>query len=219
MIKTATPLAFDVKGRALHKNDPCKIVSSNESVTVLDIIPQNWVVVILSTGDTKSMASTEVVLVDESKEDAPHFEQESISKQQDGNGQERVKLLTPDDLYIEGTANALLSTMKKVSKVVRVMAYKVNKVERQTQAEDGIVMKGAVYCQVQTKDNLGSRRGTISLKLDIEDGKVKEPKEFEGSGKIYPFTEASFKQWLNLPEMPYSSKKPSPVIRSNRDMY
>jgi hypothetical protein len=218
MLKIATPLAFDSKGNTLHKNDLCKMLVGDQSVTVLDVIPQNWCIVVMPNGETKSMAATELVRVDEANADVEKFESPSPDNGE-GPGQERVKLLTPNDLIYEGTADSLLAVMKSVARAVRVIAFKVNRVERKKIAEDGVIMAGVVECQVAVQDNFGMRRGTASLRLAIEDEKVKIPTEFEGGGKEYPFTEAGFKKWLNIPATPYVSKKPISVIRSNRDSY
>lgn len=223
MIKIATPLAFDRDGKALHKGDLCDMPDGQSeagktTVEILDIVPQNKVVVIMPDGDTKVTDSTGLISVERAKE-GESFETPSVTTKQPGIGQQRVILLTPNDLIIDGAADALLAVMRKVSKAVRVLQYKVNKVERQKLAEDGTVTKGIVECQAQVQDNMSARKGTATLRLAIEDGNVKEPTEFEGGEQKYPFTEAGFKKWLDISSTPYYSKKPSPVVKSNRDSY
>lgn len=229
-LRFAEPLAFDQTGRALHRGDVCfyaqtgdlteeGVVETGCEVEILNLIPGNQACVIMPDGSVDVVQTIELQVRDRTQDEPTSFSEEQPTIANPDMGTGVIKLLTPNDLIINETADVLLKVMKKVSKAVRPLQYKVNKIARQTLASDGMVMAGTVECQVQVQDNISQRRGTIDLKFAIKDGRVEEPTKFEGGKGEYPITEAGFKDWLNIPDKPYFSKKPTPAIRSNRDTY
>jgi hypothetical protein len=59
----------------------------------------------------------------------------------------------------------------------------------------------------------------FSVDLIVKNGEVQRPFFFRTSvGVHYPFTEAGFRKWLDIPLTPYISKKtPSAELAYNRD--
>lgn len=223
-LKFADALAFDFDGKPLHKGDLCfrAIKEENEpengyNVEILNIIPQNMASIIMPDGTVEVCSTVELKFVDRTREEPESFESPTIENPDKAQG--TVKLLTPNDLIINEVANVLLKVMKSASKVVRPLQYKVDKVTRQRLAEDGRVMQGHVDCQVQVQDNGSARRGTMNLRLAITDGVVQLPTTFQVATGEFQLTAEGFKSWLDISAKPYYSKKPTSVVRSNRDTY
>ncbi len=215
-IKLATPLAFDKNGKPLHKFQPCKY--EGEQIEIIDIIPKNQVCISTPEGDVEVVDGIELELMQESSKEPVSFSSPSISDMTDHNDG-MTRLLTPNDLYIDGAADILMKLMKKISKAVRIIQFKIDKIERAKLASDGTVMQGTVSCMLQVQENCGNRKGSMNVSLAIKNGEVQLTDRFIGGDKEYPFTENAVRVWLNIPEKPYYSKKPTPVTRSTRDGY
>lgn len=230
MITFASPLAFDSKGNALHKGDLCnQITDMGEGNTpdmiicqieIFDILPNNRAVCILPDSTTEVLETGKLDKIIRSEEPSLNFSEDTIQKENEDEEFQRIRMLTEDNTVFDGIADILLLLVKKVSKVVIPLQFKVNKVSHTKVAKDGIVTEGTVECQIQVKDNYSARKGTANIRLSIVNGQVSASDTFSvGESVEYPFTEAGFKKWLDIPETQYVSKKPSPVVRSNRDSY
>lgn len=229
MLKFADPLAFDMNGVALHKGDICSWTSPGVESTgdpaetfeveILNLPSSTKACVILPDGTVDVKYTAHLLKVDKTRESAPNFSEEQPTIVNPEASQGQVKLLTPNDLIINLSANMLLGIMRGVNKAVRPIQYKIDRIARTTLAETGMVMRGHVDCQVQVQDNGSARRGTMNLRLAIVDGTIKAPSTFEVNGTEYPITVEGFTKWLDIPTKPYYSKRPTDVIRSNRDTY
>lgn len=233
MIRLATPLAFDGKGVALHKGDVCNFaLDRGEDLTpdmilvqveIEDILPNNKAIVVKGNGELMSVETGLLERVVRSEEPAPDFSGEGISveKLNEKKKFQRIRMLSSEDIpMLDGVADALLKLMKSVNKSVQPLQFKVNKLVHEKVAADGVVEVGRVECQVQVKDNYSQRRGTADIVLAVKDSEVESPTVFtSGDKQEFPFTDAGFKRWLDIPSKQYISKKPSPAVRSNRDSY
>jgi hypothetical protein len=222
MLSFVAPLAFDKDGKALHKGELARLSADGEPealVEVFNILPNQRVTVIMPDGSMETMNSGFVSKVDRPTEDAPKFDTPSEATLNDISGMQVVRLLTPENEIIHSVADVLIELMKHVQKIVRPIQFKVNKIGHKKVAVDGLVLEGHVDSQIQVQDNYSVRRATIELKSSIVNGKVEPPKSFIHGGREFKFTEAGFREMMNIPRQPYFCKKPTSVQRAMKDTF
>jgi hypothetical protein len=99
------------------------------------------------------------------------------------------------------------------------LQYKLSKLSNVRVDDKGAIKSGMVECEVQVSDYTMKRKGTVSVDLLVKDGEVQKPFFFRTSvGEHYPWTEAGFRKFLNIPLTPYISKRsPNAELAFNRD--
>lgn len=237
MLKTATPLAFDKHGKPLHKGDKVFIdwIQDEDSLTggigetgnntveaeVYDIVDPNQLIVICPFDDALySVQAGDVEKHELTLQPVEHLENTNpIERENETDQMGRARLLAPFDSRLDQVADILVELMKSVKKAVMPLQYKVSRLENAKIAVSGIVQEGLVGCEIQVSDYTMKRKGMFSVDLIVKDGEVQRPFFFRTSvGVVYPFTEAGFRKWLDIPLTPYISKKmPSAELAYNRD--
>jgi hypothetical protein len=233
----ATPLAFDKTGLPLHKHDRVFVdwVQDPDDLTygigttgentaeaeIYDIVDPNQLIVICPFDSALySVQAGDVEKQELTLAPVERFENtDPIENQNEGDQMGRARLMAPFNSRLDQGADILVALMRSVRKVVLPLQYKISRLGNAQVNEDGLVKNGMIGCEIQVSDYTMKRKGTVSIDLLVKDGEVQQPFFFRTSvGVHYPFTEAGFRKWLDIPATPYISKKtPSAELAFNRD--
>lgn len=233
----ATPLAFDRAGKPLHKGEHVFVdwIQDEESLTygigetgnntaeaeIYDIVDPNQLILICPFDSALySVPAGKVEKQELSLLPVQKFENTNpIEDQNETDQQGRDRLMAPFDSRIDEAADILIDLMRSVRKVVMPIQYKMSKLSNGSVDGEGVVKSGTVGCEIQVSDYTMKRKGTVSVELLVKEGEVQKPFFFKTSGgEHYPWTEAGFRKFLNIPLTPYISKRsPNAELAFNRE--
>lgn len=229
MITIEAAISYDMNGDILHKGDTVllsesafedlindhdfSVLPSNKKieVEVYDVLSENRVSVIRP--KDKTVVVTEGDWVEKKQEliePVVFFEGKSLATENENNAMGRAHLMAPYDRLLLDAANLLLKLLKTVRKTVMPTDLNVKQVTHSEVNENGKILEGLISIEARVSDLMQKRKMACLIEFPIRKGEIQTPFGFKSSaGKMYIFNDIGFKKAMNLPHIPYLSKRPS----------